>query len=146
MRRLLLLSAVFVLVAGSAHLVTAGADEARTRVLVQLTGGPPRDALDHVLGELAGAEIEPTHAAGYGGGCPGGSTSATGPGAAAPCTYATVCAHGTHVAGIAVGRRPAGSTVGPRQGVAPGAALAAVQIFSSDGSGGAGATDSDILA
>jgi len=235
MRRLLLLTALFLLVAGSAHLVTAAADEAPTRVLVQLTGAQPRDALDHVLGELAGADIEPTHAAAYGGipwvalelpkggvdvlersgdvarvrpdrlhrvlldqtvpligadtvaadgfdgagttvavldtgvetthpflagrtiteacfssgrggGCPGGSTSATGSGAAAPCPYSTVCSHGTHVAGIAVGKRPAGSTVGPRQGVAPGADLAAIQVFSSDGNGGAGATDSDILA
>ncbi|MCS6940589.1 MAG: S8 family serine peptidase [Roseiflexus sp.] len=51
--------------------------------------------------------------------CPGGSTEVVGPGAAAPCTVAG-CDHGTHVAGIAAGNG----------GVAPGASIIAVQIFS----------------
>ncbi|MCS6841795.1 MAG: S8 family serine peptidase [Roseiflexus sp.] len=51
--------------------------------------------------------------------CPGGATELIGPGAAAPCSVAA-CDHGTHVAGIAAGNR----------GVAPGAALIAVQVFS----------------
>ncbi len=51
--------------------------------------------------------------------CPGGATEFVGSGAAAPCTV-TGCDHGTHVAGIAAGNG----------GVAPGASIIAVQIFS----------------
>ncbi|MGB9750936.1 S8 family peptidase [Roseiflexus castenholzii] len=51
--------------------------------------------------------------------CPGGATEVIGPGAAAPCTV-TGCDHGTHVAGIAAGNG----------GVAPGASIIAVQVFS----------------
>lgn len=57
--------------------------------------------------------------------CPNGLQTQTGPGAAAPCTYAPVgCRHGTHVAGIA-----AGSAL-DATGVAPRASIIAVQIFS----------------
>ncbi len=56
--------------------------------------------------------------------CPNGLTTQYGTGAAVPCTYSTQCFHGTHVAGIA-----AGLTTG-RQGVAPGASIVAVQVFS----------------
>lgn len=58
------------------------------------------------------------------GDCPNGQTSQVGPGAGAPCDYATGCVHGTHVAGIAAGDDVA------RKGVAPGADLVAVQVFS----------------
>jgi len=51
--------------------------------------------------------------------CPGGGSQAFGPGAAAPCSLSN-CDHGTHVAGIAAGNG----------GVAPGASIIAVQIFS----------------
>jgi subtilisin family serine protease len=51
--------------------------------------------------------------------CPGGGSEAFGPGAAAPCSLSN-CDHGTHVAGIAAGNG----------GVAPGASIIAVQIFS----------------
>ncbi len=59
-----------------------------------------------------------------GGDCPGGQTSATGPGAAMYCTYTTECRHGTHVAGVAAG------SDATRTGVASGADLVAVQIYS----------------
>src|SRR5262249_7775383 len=60
--------------------------------------------------------------------CPNGRTSQTGTGAAKPCTYApSQCRHGTHVAGIAVGGPAAGANF---VGVAPGAKLVAVQVFS----------------
>ncbi|HWW52368.1 MAG TPA: S8 family serine peptidase, partial [Acidimicrobiales bacterium] len=53
--------------------------------------------------------------------CPNGGPEQLGPGAAAPCKQLE-CGHGTHVAGIAAGR----------DGVAPGANLMAIQVFSPD--------------
>jgi subtilisin family serine protease len=47
-------------------------------------------------------------------------------GAAAPCTYHDSCKHGTHVAGIAAGKR----TTGTFDGVAPGAEIIAVNVMS----------------
>jgi subtilisin family serine protease len=63
------------------------------------------------------------------GNCPNGQPSQIGPGSGAPCAYAPQdCDHGTHVAGIAAG---SGATAGtPFSGVAPGATLMAVQVFS----------------
>ena len=60
-----------------------------------------------------------------GGSCPNGSTTQIGPGAGVPCTYAVSgCRHGTHVAGIAAGQDNSFS------GVAKGASLIAIQVFS----------------
>ena len=57
--------------------------------------------------------------------CPNGQTQQTGPGAAAPCSASVPgCDHGTHVAGIAVGRGASFSGVGRE------ANLIAVQVFS----------------
>ncbi len=56
------------------------------------------------------------------GNCPGGGNSAFGPGAAAPCSLGE-CYHGTHVAGIALGDSE------NLRGVAPGARLIPVQVF-----------------
>ena len=56
--------------------------------------------------------------------CPNGQSSQTGAGAGADCGYSTDCFHGTHVAGIAAGWNP------NRHGVAPGADVVSVQIFS----------------
>ncbi|MET9672380.1 S8 family serine peptidase [Streptomyces sp. NPDC006482] len=66
--------------------------------------------------------------------CPDGSAAQEGPGSAAadsgPCATAGVdCSHGTHVAGIAAGNG-AGLSGAPRHGVAPGADIIAVQVFS----------------
>ena len=55
--------------------------------------------------------------------CPNGSTSQTGPGSGAPCTW-ELCTHGTHVAGIAAGAGPNFS------GVAKDADLMSIQVFS----------------
>jgi uncharacterized repeat protein (TIGR01451 family) len=60
------------------------------------------------------------------------------PGAAAPCTGLDGCDHGTHVAGIAVG-----ATVQP--GVAPGAKVVAIQVFTNQ-QGALLAQTSDIVA
>ncbi|MEM1054394.1 MAG: S8 family serine peptidase [Bacteroidota bacterium] len=63
--------------------------------------------------------------------CPGGGTIETGSGSGANCSNATWgsgCDHGTHVAGTAAGKRNvSGAPVG---GVAPGADLIALQVFS----------------
>ncbi len=61
--------------------------------------------------------------------CPNGEDTQFGPGSAAPCTYGTLCYHGTHVAGIAAG------SDATRHGVAPGAALIAIQVGSRQDSG-----------
>jgi subtilisin family serine protease len=59
--------------------------------------------------------------------CPNGGSSQTGAGAGAPCEPGVAgCSHGTHVAGIAVGRSPSQAIYG----VAPGASLVPVQVFS----------------
>ncbi len=60
--------------------------------------------------------------------CPNGTTSQTGAGAGVPCTFApSDCRHGTHVAGIAAGGPADGVDF---TGIAPGANLVSVQIFS----------------
>ncbi|MFB7516365.1 S8 family serine peptidase [Streptomyces sp. NPDC056144] len=66
--------------------------------------------------------------------CPNGAETQEGPGSAdsesGPCATSGVnCSHGTHVAGIAAGNG-AGLTGAPRHGVAPGADIVAIQVFS----------------
>ncbi|MCU1484188.1 MAG: apr 1, partial [Actinomycetia bacterium] len=83
--------------------------------------------------------------------CPGNVTSSSAAGSGQPCTFSVAvagssCQHGTHVAGIALGKRPTGDPSAPSQGVAPGASLIAVQVFSGTSGGGATARDDDILA
>ena len=56
--------------------------------------------------------------------CPNGSWTQTGAGSGVPCTYASSCAHGTHVSGIVAGSNATFS------GVAKGASVMAVQVFS----------------
>src|SRR4029078_10523763 len=59
--------------------------------------------------------------------CPNGTGQQCGTGAAAPCSLDS-CLHGTHVAGIATGN---GASAGqPFSGVAKGARIVAVQVFS----------------
>ncbi|MFJ9729343.1 proprotein convertase P-domain-containing protein [Streptomyces sp. NPDC101209] len=66
--------------------------------------------------------------------CPDGTTEQQGPGSAdsesGPCaTMGNACSHGTHVAGIAAGNG-AGISGAPAHGVAPGASIIAIQVFS----------------
>lgn len=57
-----------------------------------------------------------------------GVPDAFGSGAAAPCTGISGCSHGTHVAGLAVGRSI--TSPAPLTGTASGASLIAVKVFS----------------
>lgn len=65
--------------------------------------------------------------------CPNNQNSQTGSGSAAPCVdedddLFPGCDHGTHVAGIAAGHNVVGTTV-PDNGVAKGAKIIAIQVF-----------------
>ncbi|MGW7613719.1 S8 family serine peptidase, partial [Streptomyces sp. NPDC054766] len=65
--------------------------------------------------------------------CPNGTEEQEGTGSAdsetGPCATITECDHGTHVAGIAAGNGE-GITGAPARGVAPGADIVAIQVFS----------------
>jgi subtilisin family serine protease len=68
--------------------------------------------------------------------CPNGQTSQVGPGASDPTTAqcingaATLCNHGTHVAGIAAGNNTNPGEGNPDNGVAKGAKIISIQVFS----------------
>jgi subtilisin len=74
-------------------------------------------------------------AGGAAGGCPNGRWTQTGTNAAAPCTYAYVCAHGTHVAHTAAGM----------YGVARNARIIAVQVFHRGANGSPTYWESDLV-
>ncbi|MGW1509869.1 S8 family peptidase [Streptomyces sp. NPDC002394] len=65
--------------------------------------------------------------------CPNGTAEQVGPGSAdvasGPCATLNACDHGTHVAGIAAGKGT-GAVGSPKTGVAPGADIVAIQVFS----------------
>ncbi|GGT78645.1 S8 family peptidase [Streptomyces lateritius] len=65
--------------------------------------------------------------------CPNGTEHQEGAGAAdvetGACATTRICSHGTHVAGIAAGNGQ-GVTGAPKAGVAPGADIVAIQVFS----------------
>lgn len=72
-----------------------------------------------------------------GGGCPNGATYQYGAGSATPCTFAWICAHGTHVAHTAAGT----------WGVAPAAGIVAIQVFHRDPATGSPSwSESDLYA
>ena len=73
-----------------------------------------------VVGEACFAAGDPY----LSGGCPNGEIFDDGEGSGSYCTYSSDCFHGTHVAGIAVG---SGDSY---PGVAPGASLVPIQVFS----------------
>ena len=77
--------------------------------------------------------------------CPNGNSSQFGFGSAENCGYSTSCDHGTHVAGIAMGG-PHESYPGGAAGIARGASLIPIQVFSETSPGQAGAFSSDLIA
>lgn len=92
---------------------------------------------------FSGAASDP-YASGY---CPGADPhQAFGVGAAQPCddhsATSPLCWHGTHVAGIAAG---AGGPSSAPSGIAPGADIVAVQVFSRSNAGAVVARDSDLI-
>lgn len=62
--------------------------------------------------------------------CPGGVSSSTVVGSGAPCTGLSSCWHGTHVAGTIAGNISMSTTGYAMRGVAPGANIIAIQVFS----------------
>jgi Subtilase family len=74
------------------------------------------------------------------GACPNGRTSQLGAGAAAECTFSSLCGHGTHVAGIAAGR----SYRRGHRGVAPVARIVMIRVGHRTSGGGWGARSSDL--
>ena len=105
---------------GATASAAAGTDGAGTTVVVMDTG------VDSSHPMLAGRVVAEACFAGTGS-CPNGQITQIGPGSAAPCTYApSGCRHGTHVAGIAAGRRTASI---PFDGIAPAANIIAIQAF-----------------
>jgi subtilisin family serine protease len=76
--------------------------------------------------------------------CPGGAGSSTAVGSGEDCSGISGCGHGTHVAGIAAGLRHDTQANGPFDGVARGAEIIAVQVFTNV-SGEARAYTSDII-
>jgi subtilisin family serine protease len=100
----------------------AGYDGAGTVIAVIDTG------VDKTHPFLAGGVVEEACYS-FNGTCPNGETSQIGPGAGIACEFDPFqCFHGTHVAGIAAGN---GAGAGePFSGVARGAHLMAVQVFS----------------
>jgi subtilisin family serine protease len=123
--------------AGSVH--PLGIDGAGRNVVVIDTG------VDRSHPALSGALVaEACFVAGLGQVCPNGQSTQVGTGAGAACTVSVECGHGTHVAGLAVGR-PVGSNPA---GVAPGAGLISIRIFGAapGGTGEVSAMTSDLIA
>ena len=121
---------------GSATANAAGYTGAGTSVAVLDTG--VLSSHEFLAGQVVGEACFSTNYAAGGATsvCPGGGETAFGTGAGAPCD--TDCQHGTHVAGIVAGKQltRGGRTV---SGVAPGAKIIAVQVFTKFTSGcGAG--------
>ncbi|MEU2063832.1 S8 family serine peptidase [Streptomyces sp. NPDC013455] len=86
---------------------------------------------DRVVTEACFSPIDPDYTATSL--CPDGTDHQEGPGTAdsgtGPCATMTDCDHGTHVAGIVAGNGE-GLTGAPKRGVAPGANIVAIQVFS----------------
>ena len=84
---------------------------------------------------------------GEAGDCPNGAEVQLGAGSGNHCDIgaSAFCGHGSHVAGIAVGSEPAGAPANADDGIATGANLVAIQVFSDFGGGAIGSWSSDQL-
>jgi subtilisin family serine protease len=78
----------------------------------------------NLVGKIVGEACFASGSPGPSGDCPNGDDSQSGAGAGTYCTWSSECFHGTHVAGIAAGEGPS------YDGVAPGATLVSIQVFS----------------
>ncbi|MGL4758341.1 MAG: S8 family peptidase, partial [Patescibacteria group bacterium] len=77
--------------------------------------------------------------------CPNGSNEQYGPNASAPCSGMRGCDHGTHVAGIAAGKRVDETQPTTFNGVAPDAKLIGVNVFSQFSGSSCGSSSPCIL-
>ncbi|MFF3406592.1 S8 family serine peptidase [Streptomyces sp. NPDC002742] len=86
---------------------------------------------DRIVAEACFSPIDPDYSATSL--CPNGTEEQEGTGSAdsetGPCAAIAECDHGTHVAGIAAGNGE-GISGAPARGVAPGAGIVAIQVFS----------------
>ena len=112
----------------------AGFSGAGTWVAVIDTG------VDTAHPTFAGAPVVEACFAPSSGSCPNGGGTQQGPGSAQPGACSR-CAHGTHVAGIAVGR----GALGVGEGMAPAAGLIAIQVFDRPATGAPAASESTVL-
>jgi hypothetical protein len=88
------------------------------------------DGTDRLLRRPDGSAKVVSEACFTDGNCPSGGDRQFGAGAGGPCDYApSECRHGTHVVGMAAGRGIAGAGANI-DGVAPGADIIAIQVFS----------------
>jgi subtilisin family serine protease len=121
---------------GASVTTSAGWDGSGTALVIADTGV---EASHPFLGGRVVAEA----CFSFGRDCPNGQKTQFGAGSAAPCSYGSLCWHGTHVAGIAAG---ANETM---HGAAPGASLIAIQTGSESSCDGTPCVliyDSDALA
>ncbi|MFF8608813.1 S8 family serine peptidase [Streptomyces sp. NPDC015346] len=118
---------------GADKTAAAGNTGAGTAVAVLDTGVAVKHPFlgDRVIAEACFSSTD--SAAGVTSLCPDGTDQQEGPGSAdvetGPCAGTRLCDHGTHVAGIAAGHGQ-GLTGAPKTGVAPGAGIVAIQVFS----------------
>ncbi len=115
------------LLVGGVAMALAGHDGGGQAVAVLDTGVDASHSF--LAGKVVAEACYSTRSAAYASStlCPDGTETSTAPGAGVNCSGMGGCDHGTHVAGIAVGRDPGGLGF---HGVAPGASLIPIQVFS----------------
>ncbi len=111
----------------------AGFDGAGTEIAILDTGIDTSHPF--LAGRIAGEACFSTPSGGYTSLCPNGQATQIGAGAGVLCDQNLGgCRHGTAVAGVAAGLNPGGP--GPVAGVAPGAGILSIQVYSATDCGG----------